>query len=218
MKASSESFTKPITIVIADDHPVVREGLVGVFRSQTDIKVVAEATNGEETLEMCKQHLPDVLLLDLRMPRKDGLQVMGELGARGISGPRVIVMTTYESEDDIHRSVKAGAKGYLVKHTAPQQIRESVRRVAGGECVLASNIAAKLAESFARPQFSKRERQVLTYLACGRSNKEIARILYVSEHTAKAHVRAIMTKLNADSRTEAIAIATKLGLIKAGPG
>ena len=218
MKSSSEAFTKPISIVIADDHPVVREGLVGVFRSQTDIKVVAEATNGEETLEMCKQHLPDVLLLDLRMPRKDGLQVMGELGTRGISGPRVIVMTTYESEDDIHRSVKAGAKGYLVKHTAPQQIRESVRRVAGGDCVLSSNIAAKLAESFARPQFSKRERQVLTYLACGRSNKEIARILYVSEHTAKAHVRAIMTKLNADCRTEAIAIATKLGLIKAGTG
>jgi two-component system, NarL family, response regulator len=218
MKLSSEAFTKPITIVIADDHPVVREGLVGVFRSQTDIKVVAEAANGEETLEVCRQHLPNVLLLDLRMPRKDGWQVMGELGARGITGPRVIVMTTYESEDDIHRSVKAGAKGYLVKHTAPQQIREAVRRVAGGECVLSSNIAAKLAESFARPQVSRRERQVLTYLACGRSNKEIARILYVSEHTAKAHVRAIMTKLNADSRTEAIAIATKLGLIKAGPG
>ena len=217
MKSSSESFSNPITVVIADDHPVVRQGLVEVFKSQTDIKVVAEATNGEDTLDLCKQHLPDVLLLDLRMPRKDGLEVMGELIAHGVSGPRVIVMTTYESEDDIHRSVKAGAKGYLVKHTAPQQIRESVRRVALGECVLSSHIATQLAASFARPQFSKRERQVLTYLACGRSNKEIARILYVSEHTAKAHVRAIMTKLNADCRTEAIAIATKQGLIKAGP-
>ena len=218
MKSSSESFTNPITVVIADDHPVVREGLVEVFKSQTDIKIVAEATNGEDTLEMCKQHLPDVLLLDLRMPRKDGLQVMAELAARGISGPRVIVMTTYESEDDIHRSVKTGAKGYLVKDIAPQQIRESVRRVAAGESVLSSNFAAKLAESIARPQLSKRERQVLTYLAYGRSNKEIAQILYISEHTAKAHVRAIMTKLNADSRTEVIAIATKHGLIKAVPG
>ena len=218
MKSSSESFTNPITVVIADDHPVVREGLVEVFKSQTDIKVVAEATNGEDTLEMCKQHLPDVLLLDLRMPRKDGLQVMAELAARGISGPRVIVMTTYESEDDIHRSVKTGAKGYLVKDIAPRQIRESVRRVAAGESVLSSNFAAKLAESIARPQLSKRERQVLTYLAYGRSNKEIAQILYISEHTAKAHVRAIMTKLNADSRTEVIAIATKHGLIKAVPG
>ena len=165
-----------------------------------------------------KQHLPDVLLLDLRMPRKDGLQVMAELAARGISGPGVIVMTTYESEDDIHRSVKSGAKGYLVKDIAPQQIRESVRRVAAGESVLSSNIAATLAESVARPQLSNRERQVLKYLATGRSNKEIAQILYISEHTAKAHVRSIMTKLNADSRTEVIGIATKHGLIKAVPG
>jgi two-component system, NarL family, response regulator len=218
MKSSSQSFTNPITVVIADDHPVVREGLVEVFKSQTDIKVVAEATNGEDALEMCKQHLPDVLLLDLRMPRKDGLQVMAELATRAVSGPRVIVMTTYDSEDDIHRSVKAGAKGYLVKDIGPQEIRESVRRVAAGESVLLSNIAAKLAESIARPELSKRERQVLKYLANGRSNKEIAQILYISEHTAKAHVRAVMTKLNADSRTEVIAIATKRGLIKDVPG
>ena len=109
--------------MIADDHPVVREGLVEVFKSQTDIKVVAEATNGEGTLEMCKQHLPDVLLLDLRMPRKDRLQVMTELAGRSVSGPAVIVMTTYDSEDDIHRSLKTGAKGYLVKDIAPEQIR-----------------------------------------------------------------------------------------------
>ena len=218
MKSSSESFTNPITVVIADDHPVVRAGLVEVFKSQTDIKVVAEATDGEDTLEMCKQHLPDVLLLDLRMPRKDGLQVLAELARGGISGPRVIVMTTYESEDDIHRSLKTGAKGYLVKDIAPQQIRVAVRRVAAGESFLSLNIAAKLAESIARPELSKRERQVLKDLAYGRSNKEIAQILYISEHTAKAHVRSIMTKLNADSRTEAMAIATKRGLIKAVPG
>jgi two-component system, NarL family, response regulator len=218
MKSSSESLTNPITVVIADDHPVVREGLVEVFKSQTDIKVVAEATNGEEALQMCKQHLPDVLLLDLRMPRKDGLQVMAELPARAVSGPRVIVMTTYDNEDDIHRSVKAGAKGYLVKDTAPQQIRESVRRVAAGESILSSNIAAKLAKSIVRPQLSKRERQVLNCLANGRSNKEIAQILYISEHTAKAHVRSIMTKLNADSRTEVIANAAKQGLLKSVPG
>ena len=110
MKSSSEPFTNPITVVIADDHPVVREGLVEVFKSQTDIKVVAEATNGDDALEMCKENLPDVLLLDLRMPRKDGLQVMAEFAERAVSGPRVIVMKTYDSEDDIHRSVKAGAK------------------------------------------------------------------------------------------------------------
>jgi DNA-binding NarL/FixJ family response regulator len=206
MKSSSESCANPITVVIADDHPVVREGLAAMLNSQSDIKVVAEATNGEDTLQMCKQHLPDVLLLDLRMPRKDGLQVMTELAAYSVCGPRVIVMTAHDSEDDIHRSLKTGAKG------------ESVRRVAAGESVLSSNFAAKLAESIARPQLSKRERQVLKYLANGRSNKEIARILYISEHTAKAHVKSIMTKLNADSRTEVIAIAIKRGLLKAVPG
>jgi DNA-binding NarL/FixJ family response regulator len=218
MKSSSESCANPITVVIADDHPVVREGLAAMLNSQSDIKVVAEATNGEDTLQMCKQHLPDVLLLDLRMPRKDGLQVMTELAAYSVCGPRVIVMTAHDSEDDIHRSLKTGAKGYLVKDMAPQQIRESVRRVAAGESVLSSIFAAKLAESIARPQLSKRERQVLKYLANGQSNKEIARILYISEHTAKAHVKSIMTKLNADSRTEVIAIAIKRGLLKAVPG
>ena len=218
MKSSSEFCSNPITVVIADDHPVVREGLAAILKSQSDIKVVAEATNGEDTLEMCNQHLPDVLLLDLRMPRKDGLQVMTELAARTVSGPRVIVMTTHDSEDDIRRSLKTGAKGYIIKDIAPQQIRDSVRRVAAGESILSSDIVAKLAESIARPQLSKRERQVLQYLANGRSNKEIAQILYISEHTAKAHVRSIMTKLNAGSRTEVIAIAIKHGLIKAVPG
>jgi two-component system, NarL family, response regulator len=214
MKSPPESSTDVITVVIADDHPVVREGLVAIFKSQNDIKVVAEATNGEEALELCSHHLPHVLLLDLRMPEKDGLQVITELTARRLSKPRVIVMTTYESEEDIRRALKAGAKGYLVKGTAPQQIRESVRRVAAGESLLPANIAAKLAESMAHPELSERERQVLQYMANGRSNKEIGQILYISENTVKAHVKSILTKLDAMGRTEAIAIAIKRGLIK----
>jgi two-component system NarL family response regulator len=214
MKSSPESSADVITIVIADDHPVVREGLVAIFKSQKDIKVVAEATNGEEALELCNQHLPDVLLLDLRMPKKDGLQVITELTAHRLARPRVIVMTTYESEEDIRRALKAGAKGYLVKGTAPQQIRESVRRVAAGESLLPANIAAKLAESMAHPELSERERQVLQYMANGRSNKEIGQILYISENTVKAHVKSILTKLDAMGRTEAIAIAINRGLIK----
>jgi two-component system NarL family response regulator len=214
MKSSPESSTDVITVVVADDHPVVREGLVAIFKSQKDIKVVAEATNGAEALELCSQHLPDVLLLDLRMPEKDGLQVITELTARRLSRPRVIIMTTYESEEDIRRALKAGAKGYLVKGTAPQQIRESVRRVAAGESLLPASIAAKLAESMAHPELSERERQVLQYMANGRSNKEIGQILYISENTVKAHVKSILTKLDAMGRTEAIAIAINRGIIK----
>ena len=213
MKSDSPSATNAISVLIADDHPVVREGLAAIFKTQKDIKVVAEATNGEEALELCNQHSPDVLLLDLRMPKKDGLQVITELAARP-SKPRTIVMTTYESEEDIRRALKAGAKGYLVKGAPPQQIRESVRRVAAGESLLPAAIASKLAESMAHPELSKRERQVLEYIANGRSNKEIGQILYISEHTVKTHVKSILTKLDAIGRTEAIAVGIQRGLIK----
>jgi two-component system, NarL family, response regulator len=213
MKSDSPSATNVLRVLIADDHPVVREGLAAIFKTQKDIKVVAEATNGEEALELCDQHSPDVLLLDLRMPKKDGLQVITELAARP-SKPRTIVMTTYESEEDIRRALKAGAKGYLVKGAPPQQIRESVRRVAAGESLLPAAIASKLAESMAHPELSKRERQVLEYIANGRSNKEIGQILYISEHTVKTHVKSILTKLDAIGRTEAIAVGIKRGLIK----
>jgi DNA-binding NarL/FixJ family response regulator len=133
MKSPTRASTDPISVVIADDHPLVREGLAAIFKSQKDIKVVAEATNGEEALELCNRHLPDVLLLDLRMPKKDGLQVMAELLARKATKPRIIVMTTYESDEDIRRALQAGAKGYLLKGTAPQKIRDSVRTVAAGK-------------------------------------------------------------------------------------
>jgi DNA-binding NarL/FixJ family response regulator len=115
MKSDSTSDAKVISVLIADDHPVVREGLAAIFKTQKDIIIVGEATDGEEALELCNQHSPDVLLLDLRMPKKDGLQVITELAARRLSKPRTIVMTTYESEEDIRRALKAGAKGYLVK-------------------------------------------------------------------------------------------------------
>jgi two-component system NarL family response regulator len=125
----------------------------------------------------------DVLLLDLRMPKKDGLQVITDLLGRGVTTPRIIVMTTYESEEDIRRTLKAGAKGYLVKGTAPHQIREAVRRVAAGESLVPAGVASKLAESMARPELSEREREVLRYIANGRSNKEIGQsALHQREH------------------------------------
>jgi two-component system, NarL family, response regulator len=214
MKSDSTSDAKVISVLIADDHPVVREGLAAIFKTQKDIIIVGEATDGEEALELCNQHSPDVLLLDLRMPKKDGLQVITELAARRLSKPRTIVMTTYESEEDIRRALKAGAKGYLVKGAAPNQIRESVRAVATGESLLQTAIASKLAESMAHPELSERERQVLEYIANGRSNKEIGQILYISENTVKSHVKSILTKLDAMGRTEAIAVGIKRGLTK----
>ena len=133
MKSPPEAPAGPITVLIADDHPLVREGLAAIFKSQNDITVIAEASNGEEALELCNRHLPDVLLLDLRMPKKDGLQVMTELVAQRATKPRIMVMTTYQSEEDIRRALQAGAKGYLVKGTALQKIRDSVRTVVAGK-------------------------------------------------------------------------------------
>jgi two-component system, NarL family, response regulator len=218
VKPSSSSSDAVIAVMIVDDHPVVREGLAAIFKSQKDIKVVGEASNGEEACELCDQLLPDVLLLDLRMPKKDGLQVINELSGRKGPKPRIIVMTTYESEEDIRRTLKAGARGFLAKGTAPQQIRDAVRRVAQGESLLPPSIASKLAESMAHPELSERELQVLQYMASGRSNKEIGQVLYISENTVKAHVKSILAKLDAMGRTEAIAIATKRGLIVSPPG
>jgi two-component system, NarL family, response regulator len=157
-------------------------------------------------------------LLDLRMPKKDGLQVIRELMARCAPKPRIIVMTSYESEQDIRQALRAGAKAFLVKGTGPQQIREAVRRVAKGESFLPPEIGFKLADSMSHPELSNREAQVLQYLACGRSNKEIGRALYISEGTVKHHVKSILSKLDAIGRAEAIAIAAGRGLIHFGAG
>ena len=148
MKSSPDAMTQQIRVLLADDHPVVREGLAAILKSQKDIEIVAEAANGEEACELYDQLSPDVLLLDLRMPKKDGLQVITELMTRSAPKPRIMVMTFYESEQDIRRVLKAGAKAFLVKGSHPQQIREAVRRVAKGESFLPPEIGFKLAELF----------------------------------------------------------------------
>jgi two-component system, NarL family, response regulator len=213
VKTAPDSSSDIITLMIVDDHPVVREGLAAIFKSQKDIRIVAEAADGEEACKLYDERSPDVVLLDLRMPNKDGLHAISELMTRNPPKPRIIVMTTYESEEDIRRTLKAGAKGYLAKGTAPQEIREAVRKVAKGDSLLPPSIASKLAQSMAHPELSERELQVLQYMANGRSNKEIGQVLYISENTVKAHVKSILAKLDAMGRTEAIAIAIKRGLI-----
>jgi two-component system, NarL family, response regulator len=205
-----------IRVLIADDHPVVREGLAAILRSEPDIQVVAEATDGAHACALYGQHLPEVVILDLRMPRKDGLQVVTELMSSRRPKPRIIVMTTYETEDDVRRALQAGAKSYLVKGALPEQILETVRRVAAGEALVPSKIASVFTESLARPELSPRELHVLRRLAAGDSNKEIGQMLQITEHTVKAHVKSILVKLGATGRTEAIAIAIKRGLIRKG--
>ena len=213
IRSSLPERAKKITVLIADDHPVFRLGLAAILSSQNDIEIVAEATDGEEACELYDQHSPDVLMLDLRMPKKDGLQIVTELMSRRVSKPRIVVMASFDSEQNIRQTLSAGAKAFLLKRSDPQQIREAVRRVAQGGTFLPPEIGLKLAESMSRSELSKRETQVLHYLALGRSNKEIGRALYISEGTVKHHVKSILTKLDAMGRGEAIAIAARRGVI-----
>jgi len=208
------SLDNVIRVLIADDHPVVREGLAAILRSEPDVQVVAEATDGVHACALYDQHLPDVVILDLRMPRKDGLQVVTELMSSRRPKPRIIVMTTYETEEDVRRALQAGAKAYLVKGALPERILETVRRVAGGEALVPASIASVLTESLSHPELSPRELQVLRQMAAGDSNKEIGEKLNITEHTVKAHVKAVLLKLGAVGRTEAIAIGMKRGLLR----
>ena len=204
----------PVTVLVADDHPVILEGLIKILNSQKDIRVVASAADGEEVGKLYYQFLPDVLILDLRLPKKDGLQVLNELMARGNCKPRAIIITTFDCDEAIFQAVRAGAKAFLVKAADPQEIREAVRRVANGETFFPSEIGLKLAKAFSSPRLSKREMEVLEILASGKGNREIGRTLEISEGTIKFHVKSILRKLKLIGRAEAIAVATRRGIIQ----
>jgi DNA-binding NarL/FixJ family response regulator len=203
----------PIRVLIADDHTVVRDGLATIIGLQSDMKVVGEASNGEEACALFTKHEPDVLLLDLRMPDKDGPDVVKTLRAARPSA-RIIIFTTYGGDEDIFHSLKAGAKGYLLKDAPRQQILEAIRAVYVGESYIPPAIASKVAEHALRPQLTERELEVLQRMARGESNKEIGVALFISEGTVKTHVKSILAKLEAMSRTEAVTIASRRGVIR----
>jgi two-component system NarL family response regulator len=212
--ASDKMVNAKIRILIADDQPIIRQGLVEILTRQKDLSVIGEAGDGEEVCQLYDKLSPDILLLDLRMPKKDGLQVLNELMARGNSKPRVIIMTTFDCEQAIFRAVRAGAKAFLTKVADPEEIREAVRRVAKGETFFPSEIGLKLAKSISSPRLSKREMEVLQSLASGRSNKKIAHALDVGEGTIKFHIKSILRKLDVIGRAEAIAVAARRGIIQ----
>ena len=215
MSSPARPSEKEIRILIADDHPVVREGIMTILSLQKDLKVVGQARDGEEACLLYDELSPDILILDLRMPKKDGQEVVNELMSRK-PRPRIIVLTNSAKTEDLRRSLTAGAKGYLLKGAEPRQVWDTIREVFAGKSSLSHDTAAQLADSMAQPQLSQRELQVLKQMALGKSNKEIGQILYISEYTVKSHVKFILKKLNAIGRTEAIAIASERGLINIG--
>jgi DNA-binding NarL/FixJ family response regulator len=214
MKTELGSLTGHITVVIADDHPAIVEGVTQILNSQKDIRVVASAADGEEAIRLYDEFLPELVMLDLRLPKKDGLQVLKELMIRQDSSPRVIIMTSFDCEQAIVQTVRAGARAFLAKVADAREIQEAVRRVAKGETYFPSEIALKIATSISSPKLSKREMEVLESLACGKSNRDIGHAFHVSEGTIKFHVKSILRKLDVIGRAEAIAVAARRGIIQ----
>jgi DNA-binding NarL/FixJ family response regulator len=212
---SNLELPKPlIRVLIADDHGVVREGLVSMIqRNRADMSVVGEASNGREAVELWKQHRPDVTLLDLRMPELDGVQVIKEIRATD-KNARIIVLTTFDGDEDIYRAIQAGAKGYLLKDVTREALMDSIRRVHVGETSVPLNLVTKLADRISGETLSEREMEVLRLMAKGKSNKEIASALFISEGTVKSHGKSIFAKMNVNSRTEAVSEATRRGFLR----
>ena len=212
-------MSKAIRIVVADDHPIVRAGIVGLLDQAPGIEVVGEASDGAEAVELAASERPDLVLMDLRMPGVDGASATASIVAAG-QGTRVLVLTTYETDDHILAAIEAGASGYLLKAAPQAEILAGIRAVAAGETVLAPSIAAKLvsrvradAASVAPPALSPREHEVLALVAEGRSNPEIARSLYIGEATVKTHLLHAFEKLGVNDRTRAVTRAMELGLL-----
>jgi two-component system NarL family response regulator len=205
--------TGRVSVLIADDHPVVREGLSALINRQPDMVVVAEVSNGREALEQCLRHRPDIVLLDLRMPEMDGVEAITAIRQK-IPAARLILLTTFDEDEDIYRGLRAGAKAYLLKDAPREDLLKCIRAVHEGQTIIPPVIAAKLAGRLTTSELTRREIQVLQLAADGKGNKEIAVVLEISEGTVKTHVSSILAKLEAADRTQAVTIALKRGILR----
>lgn len=201
----------PIRVFLADDHPPLRAGLAAVLNNQPDIEVVGEAGSGREALE--SEVSADVYTVDIRMPDGDGIQLIQALMKRNPE-TRVLVLTTFDNEEDVFRALESGARGYLLKDTTTEELVAAVRQVHAGERYLPHGIATRLADRLVRPSLTPRELDVLRLVAKGRTNKEIASAMFVSEETVKTHMKALFQKLDVHDRAEAVSVSLKRGIIR----
>jgi len=203
---------KPIRILTVDDHPLLREGIAALVASQSDMKVVGEACNGIEALEMFRKHRPDITLMDLVMPEMKGVDAIIAIRAE-FPGARIVVLTTYTGDVQVLRALKAGARGYLLKGLLRKELLDTVRAVHAGRKCIPAEVAAQLADHAGDEVLSTREIEVLRLIAGGNANKAIADQLSITEETVKGHVRNILAKLSANDRTHAVTIGLKRGII-----
>lgn len=203
---------KPIRILIADDHYVVRMGLTALVETEPDLQVVGEAADGAQVVELYQQLKPDLVLMDLRMPLSDGIaatqQIRGEF-----PDARILMLTTFDGDDDIHRALSAGACGYVLKNSTRESLIPALRAVAAGQRWISPEVASRLAARKMFEELTPREVDVLRQLAKGLANKEIGDVLNISEHTVKGHLKSILGKLQVADRTEAVTAALQRGII-----
>ncbi len=201
-----------IRILIADDHYIVRMGLIALVNTEPDMEVVAEAADGEQALELFEKHHPDLALMDLRMPIKSGVQATIAIRDRHASA-RILMLTAFDGDEDIHKALQAGASGYVLKSSSGEKLLPALRAVAAGQRWIPKDVADRLASRSAFEQLTPREVQVLRELAKGLANKEIADVLNISEHTTKDHLKSILGKLRVADRTEAVTAGLQRGII-----
>ena len=210
---SDGAATARASVLLVDDHALFRTGVAKIINQEPDLRVVGEAGNGVDAVEAYVRHRPDVTLLDLRMPVMEGVEVVRRIREHDPAA-RVIVLTTYDTDDEISQALKAGAKAYVLKDIAAEQLVGCIRDVLAGKTYIAPAAAAKLAETVTRVQLTPRELSALRLLADGKANKEIASELDISERTVKTHLEHLFAKLGVTSRTEAVKVATRRGLVR----
>jgi DNA-binding NarL/FixJ family response regulator len=201
-----------IRLMVAEDHHVVRQGLVALLKTVPDFQVVTEAGDGQEAVERYEQSRPDVALMDLRMPKLGGVEAITQIRSNHPSA-RIIVLTTFDGDEDIYRAIQAGAKGYLLKGMSAEELVDAIRTVHAGKSRIPSIIAEKLADRLSGPGLTSRELEVLKGIVAGRSNKEIGGELSISEATVKTHINNLLSKLGVTDRTQAATMALQRGIV-----
>ena len=203
---------KPIRILVADDHHVVRQGLIALLKTVPDIEVVAEAGDGEQAVALFREHRPDLAIMDLRMPKMSGVEAITAI-RREFPAARVIVLTTFDGDEDIYRALQAGAKGYLLKDMFGEELIEAIRAVHAGKQRVPAAVAQRLAERMVGPSLTNRELEVLKCIVSGKSNRDIGVELAISEATVKTHINNILSKLGVSDRTQAATTALQRGIV-----